>query len=386
MMNVRERYLAAYRHEPVDRVPIVLSYYHAGFARKHFSPPEPGADPIEINIQRQARYGFDPHGYVQGTGDWFLAQPNAGEASASYADASREWHVTQQTCALASGLLRTDYRIETPGGTLSCVRTQTPDDFGTIDEPFIKEEGDIALLRYRPDPGHIVNPQLIRESMQIMGDRCWAMASVVGIWGLASFLRGPERIMMDCYDRPEWVKRFVGLLGDYQVELVQAIGRAGTPPVLRLDGSFIGFGLSRRLFREFIQPDDTRIVQAARSMGMLVHLHICGKKNAFLEDLADMGIDALETLTPRGAAGDVELADVKRRVGTRICLMGGFLSHTLTFGTVDEVRAGVRECLSAAAAGGGYILSPSGRVDPETPEENLHAFTAAGREYSTKVS
>ena len=32
-----------------------------------------------------------------------------------------------------------------------------------------------------------------------------------------------------------------------------------------------------------------------------------------------------------------------------------------------------------AAHGGGYILSPSGRIDPETPEENLYAFTGAAR-------
>jgi len=383
-MNTRERYLAAYRHERVDRVPIALSYYHAGFVRKRFPLIEPGADPIEVTIQRQLHYGFDPHGTVRGTADWFLAQPYAGEASPSYAAASREWQVTQQTHTLPGGLLRTDYLIATPNGTLSCVRTQAPDDFGTIDEPFIKEEGDIALLRHRPDPGQIINPELIRQSMFTMGERCWAMASVVGVWGLASFLRGPERIMMDCYDRPEWVARFLGILGDYQVALVQAIGRSSTPPpVLRVDGSFIGFGLSRKLFREFIWPDDVRIVQAAKAAGMPVHLHICGKKNAFLEDLADMGIDALETLTPVGAAGDVELADAKRRIGARVCLMGGFLSSTLTFGAADEVRAGVKECLARASAGGGYILSPSGRVDPETPEENLYAFTEAGRAYGS---
>jgi uroporphyrinogen-III decarboxylase len=281
--------------------------------------------------------------------------------------------------------LRTRYRIETPSGVLTCVRTQTPDDFGTIDEPFIKEEDDVALLRHRPDPRRIINPSLIRQSVDLMAERCWAMASVVGVWGLASFYRGPERIMMDCFDRPEWVKRFLGILGDYQVALVQGIGAASAPPpVLRLDGSFIGFGLSRRLFKEFIQPDDQHIIEAAHGVGMPVHLHICGKKNVFLEDLADMGLEALETLTPAVAAGDIDLGDAKRRIGARVCLMGGFLSHTLTFGTPSEVRAGVKECLEAVKANGGcegYILSPSGRVDPETPEENLHAFGAAGREY-----
>jgi uroporphyrinogen-III decarboxylase len=184
--------------------------------------------------------------------------------------------------------------------------------------------------------------------------------------------------MYDCYDRPQWVKRFLGALGDYQVELAKEIGRAGADLTLRIDGSFIGFGLSREMFCEYIQPDDTRIVQAAHEAGMRVHFHICGKKNAFLEDVADMGIDALETLTPPGAAGDVDLADAKRRIGDRVCLMGGFTSHILTFGTPLEIEAEVDRCLQRAAPGGGYILSPSGRIDPETPEQNLLAFTRAG--------
>ncbi|NLG51169.1 MAG: hypothetical protein GX552_13760 [Chloroflexi bacterium] len=380
-MNVVERYRAAYQRRPVDKVPIALSYYHAGFARKHFAPPAPGEHPVEVNIQRQLQYGFDPHGYVRGVGDWFLAHPYPGEGIADYTEASREWQVVQTTEQWAGGTLQTEYTVYTPEGELRCLRLQTPDDFGRIDEPFIKEEEDIRLLRYRPHPRYVVNPDLIRADVQAMGERCWPMASVIGVWGLASFLRGPERIMYDCYDRPAWVKRFLGVLGDYQVELVREIARANPGITLRLDGSFIGFGLSRGLFREFIQPDDARIVQAAHDGGLWVHMHICGKKNAILEDLADMGIDTLETLTPPEASGDVVLADVKRRIGDRVCLMGGFLSPLLVSGTVEQIEAEVQNCLSDAAAGGGYILSPSGRIDPDTREDNLLAFTEAGKRY-----
>lgn len=380
-VNVRERYLAAYRHEPVDRVPIALSYFAPGFARRHFTAVAAGEDPIEAGIQSHARYGFDPHGAVRGTGDWFLAHPNAGEETPAYSAASREWHVAEARTTLPSGVLRTDYRVETPSGALTCVRLQTPDDFGTIEAPFIAEEGDIALLRHRPEPRAVVNPGLIRHSVEVMGERCWAMASVAGVWSVASFLRGPERILYDCFDQPAWLKRLLGTLAEHQAELIRAIGAASSGMTLRIDGSFIGFGVSPRLFGEFIQPAEARLVRAGHEAGMLVHLHICGKKNAILEAVADMGIDALETLTPPSAAGDVQLADVKRRIGGRVCLMGGCLSHILAFGAPADVEAEVQRCLREGGTGGGYILSPTGRIDPETPEENLLAFTAAGREH-----
>jgi len=389
-MNVRERYLATYRLQPTDRAPIALSYFHPGFARQHLTgsvrqhlgPKSPDESPIEAGIRNQTRYGFDPHLYVRGVGrDWFLAQPDTGQESEAYSRAAADWQVKEVATREASGLIRTDYRIDTPAGALTCVRVQTPDDFGTIPEPFIKEEEDIALLRYRPHPRDVISPALIRQDFATMGDRCWAKASFAGVWTIASFFRGPDGIMYDLYDRPAWVARFLGLLTEYQVELVREIARAGVDLTLRMDSSFVGFGLSRAMYRRFIMPCDKAIVRAAHDAGLRVHLHICGKKNAFLEDLADTGIDALETLTPPAASGDVDLADAKRRIGDRVCLMGGFLSHILANGTPQEVEQEARRCLAAAGKGGGYILSPSGRVDPETPEENLLAFTAAGRRY-----
>ncbi len=381
-MNVRERYLATYRHEPTDRVPVVLSYFHADFRRQHLDTLAPGENPIEASIRHQLRYGFDPHVYVRGTGrDWFLAQPDHGCETPAYGAASADWQVREEVSRDAGGTIRTAYTVETPGGVLSCRRLQTPDDFGVFEAPFIRREEDIDLLRFRPHPQYVISHDRIRQDHETMGDRCWSMASVASPWTCASFFRGPDTIMLDLYDRPEWVKRFLGLLADYQVELVKEIGRAGVDVTIRMDNSFLGFGLSRRMFTEFIQPNDQRVVQAAHDAGLRVHVHICGKKNAFLQDLADMGIDALETLTPKSAAGDVDLADAKRRIGDRVCLMGGFLSHVLTFGTPEQIEEEVKACLVQAAHGGGYMLSPTGRIDPETPEANLYAFTEAGRRY-----
>jgi uroporphyrinogen-III decarboxylase len=378
-MNVVERYLATYQHQPTDRAPIALSYFHAGFRRKHLAPLA-GQDPVAAEIEFQTRYGFDPHLYVRGLGkDWFLAEPTPGFEAPGYERASADWRVSEKVTHEPSGTIRTDYAIETPGGRLSCVRVQTPDDFGTIAEPFVKNEQDIELFRHRPHPKHYLDLDRVRQDYALMDARCWAMASFASAWTLASFFRGPDTIMYDLYDRPGWVKRFLAILTEYQVELIREIAKAGVDLTLRMDSSFVGFGLSKGMYTEFLQPHDTRIVQAAHEVGLRVHLHICGKKNAFLKDLADTGIDALETLTPRSAAGDIALADAKRRIGDRVCLMGGFLSHDLAWQTPEEIVAEVRHCMAEAGMGGGYILSPSGRIDPEVPEEHLRVFTAAGR-------
>jgi len=65
-MNVKERYLAAYRHEPVDRVPIALSYYHAGFARRHFASRSEGTNPVDAGIEHHTRYNASVTGNFAG--------------------------------------------------------------------------------------------------------------------------------------------------------------------------------------------------------------------------------------------------------------------------------------------------------------------------------
>jgi uroporphyrinogen-III decarboxylase len=79
-----------------------------------------------------------------------------------------------------------------------------------------------------------------------------------------------------------------------------------------------------------------------------------------LEMIADMGPDAMETFTPRDMGADVDLAEAKRRIGDRVCMIGGFDQfHFFTGCTPEQTRAEVRRCFEAAGGGGGYILSPS---------------------------
>jgi uroporphyrinogen-III decarboxylase len=79
-----------------------------------------------------------------------------------------------------------------------------------------------------------------------------------------------------------------------------------------------------------------------------------------LELIAGMGPDAMETFTPRGMGGDVDLAEAKRRIGNRVCMIGGFDQFHYFYNCApNETRAAVRRCFEAAGPGGAYILSPS---------------------------
>jgi uroporphyrinogen-III decarboxylase len=79
-----------------------------------------------------------------------------------------------------------------------------------------------------------------------------------------------------------------------------------------------------------------------------------------LERIAAMGPDAMETFTPKAMGGDADLAEAKRRVGDKVCMIGGFDQfHFFRNCSPARTRAEVRRCFDVAGPGGGYILSPS---------------------------
>ena len=52
-----------------------------------------------------------------------------------------------------------------------------------------------------------------------------------------------------------------------------------------------------------------------------------------------------------------------------------------TWGTPDDVRARVKECIEKYGRSGGLILAPTHVLEPEVPLANIDAFAEACREY-----
>ena len=99
-----------------------------------------------------------------------------------------------------------------------------------------------------------------------------------------------------------------------------------------------------------------------------------------LDLLVEVGSTAIETLTPRSMGGDVDLAEVKRRVGDKVCLIGGFDQYNgFEHASLNETAEMVRKCFRDAGEGGGYILNPSDHFF-DCPLENLHVYAETARE------
>jgi len=95
----------------------------------------------------------------------------------------------------------------------------------------------------------------------------------------------------------------------------------------------------------------------------------------------DAQVDIFETLTPP-PVGDVDLAELKRRIGDTVCLKGyGDLLWVIKHGTPEDVANMVREAVEVAAPGGGFIMGTSDSIREGTPREDVAAYFAAARKY-----
>ena len=114
--------------------------------------------------------------------------------------------------------------------------------------------------------------------------------------------------------------------------------------------------LSPAMFDDFVTPYLQRLVAGYREMGFYVIKHTDGNIMPILDALVSAKPHALHSLDPQGG---VDLAEVKRRVGDQVCLIGNVNCATLQTGTDDEVEADVRRALQQGMPGGGYVFGTS---------------------------
>ena len=82
----------------------------------------------------------------------------------------------------------------------------------------------------------------------------------------------------------------------------------------------------------------------------------------------------------------MDIAEVKRLAGDRLCLMGNVNCGLLQTGTDEEVIASARYALRPGMPGGGYIFSTSNCVFTGMDLERYHLIHRVWREEGIYVS
>jgi uroporphyrinogen decarboxylase len=256
--------------------------------------------------------------------------------------------------------------IRTPKGNLTAV-TQANSYTEWVAEHLIKEKKDIEIVaEYQTFP--VCNVEAVNRAAEDFGERGIIRGFIIpfdiygqpGCWQDFCCIRGTEQAIMDTFDDPKWVHEFLSIIQTRKLHYIRSM-RGAAYDVTELGGGDASTTvISPNIFREFVAPYDGPLIAAAREAGIRIAYHTCGGMMPILEDIAEMQPAAMETFTPVSMGADVDLSEAKRRIGDKVCMIGGFdQAHYFTGCTPEETRAYVRKCFSEAGDGGGYILCPS---------------------------
>ncbi len=362
-MTPKQRLVAALEHRPTDRLPVTTHHVMPYFLDKYFD----GKTIAEFFDA----FGLDATRWVipvrpdTSRGERFVAgQGEPGFLQVAKVESDR-WRISEEP--IAHPEFATARRsITTPKGVLTTV-IQGNSYTEWVAEHLLKEKRDIELVaEFMTTP--LCDVEAVNREAEALGERGLLRAFILpfdffgqpGCWQDFCCIRGTERAIMDSFDDPAWVHEVLAVLRDRKLAYIRSLKGA------RYDLMELGGGdasttvISPKLFREFVAPYDSALIAAAREAGIRIVYHTCGGMMPILEDIADMGPAAMETFTPPEMGADVDLAEAKRRIGGRVCMIGGFnQAHYFKDCAPADTRAYVRKCFEAAGGGGGYILAPS---------------------------
>jgi hypothetical protein len=371
-MTPRERLITALTGRVPDRLPVTTHHVLPCFLKEHFGG-------------RSIREFFDCFGldaitwtvpHLPDTSKGEYPDPLQGEPGflESRRVASPGWHVEFEDLA-GRDRKTTRYRFVTPKGTLSMV---TEDDGRStwVGEPLIKQNRDIDLIA-----GFATAPrcdvEAVNQAAASMGDRgivrghicCFDVFGQPGCWQDACCLAGTEKLILAAHDDRAWVHELLRILQRRKIVFIRSLKGARYDLLELGGGDASSTVISPRMFDEFVAPYDSELIAEAHRAGQRIVYHTCGGMMPMLERIAAMRPDAMETFTPPAMGGDTDLSEAKRRVGAKVCMIGGFDQFHFFVGcSPEETRAAVRRCFAEAGANGGYILSPSDHFFDAEPE------------------
>ena len=195
------------------------------------------------------------------------------------------------------------------------------------------------------------------------------------LWERAWTLRGTENLMMDFYLHPDFVRKLLNFIGDFNIAQVE---RALT---FDIDAVYFGddWGAQRGLqmgaaLARIHSPVLKRMYGMVRSAGKHVMIHSCGDVDELVDDLISFGLSCFNPFQP-------EVMDVHALLpvpGKAFLPWRPLTQRLPPFGTVENVR---RESLRLLeeGRGGNYIFAPAHERGGSVPLENMFTFIECAR-------
>ncbi|ATW25478.1 MtaA/CmuA family methyltransferase [Candidatus Formimonas warabiya] len=331
-MRKRERFLQALASQPVDRPAVFSACQHATYEQ----------------MEKLGVY-------------WPEAHRN-GKAMATLAEGG---HTILGLDAVRVPYCQT-FEVEALGGTIKDAGREGIPSVATHpyqlgEEPVFPED----FLSQGRIPQLLEAVRILKETV---GEEVAVIGGIVGPYTVAVNLVGVPEMMKASFKRPDTVVPFLDLAEKAGTTLAKALIDAGADVICVEDMMASIDMLPPKIYRELAAPYEKKQFS---QISVPTIIHICGRLDKVIADLAQTGCTAISVET------SVNIAEAREKIaqaGLQVPLIGG----------VDPVRhlwngtpVTVHEAVGKAVSDGISLISPGCAVAPSTPTENLSAMVQA---------
>lgn len=377
-LSSRKRLLGTLKGEQVDRVPISL-YEFDGF--------------YDSWIREYPEYR-DILDYAEGKTDKIYFWSPDWKETNHCREINQSYFLTpiEKKMLKAEGWQKENKRylritIQTPRGKLQSIRLEENGIHTVwVKEPFCKCIEDAK--RFLSIPYSPIFPDVsgFRQADKCLGDEGILLVDIadplgmaVGLFSFSDFLifaLTEEKMITELLDTfYERIYKYVEyLLKNGVIALYRIIGpECATPPFL-----------SPSYFDKFVCKYDKHLISLIHSYGGFARIHCHGRMKQVLDKIVSMQPDALDPIEPP-PDGDIELKEIKKRVGDKITLMGNIEERYFEICSKKEIDAIVHKAMKEGAPGGRFVLLPTA-MPLTTPldlkiKENIIQYINSGLKY-----
>ena len=342
-MTTKERFLRMFEHKEADRVPIIDSPW-AGTIRRW------QAEGMPKNVEWEDYFGVDKTAHI-GVNISPCYEEKVLEETDDYCIYTSNWGVTMKSFKHADSTPEfLDYKVNTP------------------------EAWAEAKAHMLADADRIPWKMLKENYPRWQAEGRWMNA---GFWFgfdvTHSWMAGTETILIAMYEDPEWCRDMFDTYLDCCIAQFEKIWDAG----YRFDcitwPDDMGYKnttfFSNEMYREILKPVHKRAIEWAHSKGIYAHLHSCGDIMTRIDDLVDIGVDALNPLEVKAGMDPLKL---KREHGHELVLHGGV--NAVLWDNRDAIIAEIDRVLPVLKENGGYIFSSDHSIPNSVSLENFRAI------------
>ncbi|MHB1042913.1 MAG: MtaA/CmuA family methyltransferase [Eubacteriales bacterium] len=206
----------------------------------------------------------------------------------------------------------------------------------------------------------------LKKLKEAVGDGALVIGGVIGPFSITGSLLGVTDILRHSFKKPHALQPFLEVSEKAGRLLARELIAAGADLICIEDMMASLDLISPKIYREVVLPWQQKLVAGLQDIPTI--MHICGKLDDVIEDVAGLGVTAISVEESVDAPAAIKKLS---RFNRFIALIGGINApKTLYSGDVGKVVAETRK----AVENGYHMVAPGCSIPPATPIGSLRAM------------